>query len=204
MFIWIKVDCTMRKIALFTAVVLFLSSCSMLSELVAFTKCEFRLLSLQEPEVCGINVSQKSTWSDFSFMEGQTLAAQVMQKRLPFEITVNVEARTPGTTVAAVNSIQWIAMIEDLQLAQGTVSQRVEVAPNGGTSTIPVRVRADLFDYLEGDNARAMLDFALNLVNAGNQSSQLSLKIKPSVLIAGQEIQYPEYFTISKEFKSGN
>ena len=176
----------------------------MLSELVAFTKCEFRLHSLQEPEVCGINISQKSTWSDFSFMEGQTLAAQVMQKRLPFEITVNVETRNPGTTVAAVNSIQWIAMLEDLQLAQGTVSERVEVAANGGTSTIPVRIQADLFDYLEGDNARAMLDFALNMVNAGNQSSQLSLKIKPSVLIAGQELQYPEYFTITKEFKSGN
>ena len=40
-----------------------------------------------------------------------------------------------------------------------------------------------------------MLDFLLNLVNAGDQSS---------VLIAGQEIQYPEYFTTTKEFKSGN
>lgn len=194
----------MRKLFLFAVVILLLNSCSMLSELVAFTKCEFRLQSLQEPEVCGINIDQKSSWSDFSFMEGQTLAAQVLQKRLPFEITVNVEARNPGTTVAAVNSIQWIAMIDDLQLAQGTVSERVEVAANGGTSTIPVRVRADLFDYLEGDNARAMLDFALNLVNAGSQNSRFSLKIKPSVLIAGQELQYPDYFTISKEFKSGN
>ena len=78
MIIWIKVNCTIKKIALFAAVVLFLSSCSMLSELVAFTKCEFRLQSLQEPEVCGINVSQKSTWSDFTFTEGQTLAAQVI------------------------------------------------------------------------------------------------------------------------------
>jgi hypothetical protein len=194
----------MRKMLLLTTVALLLNSCSMLSELVAFTKCEFRLQSLQQPEVCGINISQKSSWSDFSFMEGQTMAAQLMQKRLPFEITVNVEARNPGTTMAAVNSIQWIAMLDELQLAQGTVSERVEVAANGGTSTIPVRIRADLFDYLEGGNARAMLDFALNLVNAGNQSSQLSMKIKPSVLIGGQEIQYPDYFTITKEFTSGN
>jgi hypothetical protein len=176
----------------------------MLSELAAFTKCEFRLQSLQEPQVCGINVSQKNSWSDFSFMEGQTIAGQVLQNKLPFEITVNVEARNPGTSLAAVNSIQWIAMLDDLQLAQGTVSQRVEIPPSGGTSTIPVKVRADLFEYLEGDNARAMLDFALNLVNSGNQDSQLSLKIKPSVLIGTQEIPYPDYFTITKEFKSGN
>lgn len=194
----------MRKILLFIAVVLLLNSCSMLSELVALTKCEFRLHSLQQPEVCGINISQKSSWSDFSFMEGQTMVAQLLQKKLPFEITVNVEARNPGTKTAAVNSLQWIATLDELQLAQGMVSERAEMAANGGTSIIPVRIRADLFDYLEGDNARAMLDFALNLVNAGNQSSKLRMKIKPSVLIGEREIQYPDYFTITKNFKSGD
>jgi hypothetical protein len=79
-----------------------------------------------------------------------------------------------------------------LQVAQGTVSERVEIPPSGGISQIPIRVKADLFDYLEGDNPRAMLNFALNLVNAGDQSSQVSLKIKPSVLIG------------TKEFSSGN
>ena len=137
-------------------------------------------------------------------MEGQTVAGQLLQKRLPFEITVNVEVRNPGTSLAAVNSIQWIAFIDDLQLAQGTVSQRVEVQPSGGTSKIPIRVQADLIDYLEGDNPSAMLNFALNLVNAGDQASQLTLKVKPSVLIGTQEIPYPDYFNITKEFSSGN
>jgi hypothetical protein len=194
----------MRKLLLFTTAILFLNSCSMLSELVAFTLCEFRLHSLQEPEACGIKLSQLSSWSDFTFMEGQAVAAQLLQKRLPFEITVNVEAKNPGTAMAAVNSLQWIAFIDEMQVAQGTVSERVEIPPSGGISQIPIRVKADLFDYLEGDNPRAMLDFALNLVNASDQSSQVSLKIKPSVLIGTQEVQYPDYFTITKEFSSGN
>ena len=49
-----------------------------------------------------------------------------------------------------------------------------------------------------------MLNFALNLINAGDQASQVTLKIKPSVLIGTQEIQYPDYFNITKEFSSGN
>ena len=204
MFIRIKSDLIMRKLLLFATVVLLMNSCSIFNELVAFTKCEFRLHSLQEPEACGINLSQKGTWSDFTFMEGQAIAGQLLQKRLPFEITVNVEAKNPGTAMAAVNSIQWIAFIDELQVAQGTVSERVEIPSSGGISQIPIRVKADLFDYLEGDNPRAMLNFALNLVNAGDQSSQVSLKIKPSVLIGTQEIQYPDYFTITKEFSSGN
>ena len=107
-------------------------------------------------------------------------------------------------SMAAVNSIQWIAFIDDLQLAQGTVHERVEIPPSGGTNKIPIRVQADLFDYLEGDNPRAMLNFALNLLNAGDQASRFTLKIKPSVLIGTQEIPYPDYFNITKEFKSGN
>jgi len=194
----------MKKLLLFASAVLLMNACSILTELAAFTKCEFRLHSLQEPEVCGIDVSRKSSWSDFSFMEGQAVAGQLLQKRLPFEITVNVEVRNPGTSLAAVNSIQWIAFIDDLQLAQGTVSQRVEVPPSGGLSMIPIRIQADLIDYLEGDNPRAMLNFALNLVNAGDQASQVTLKIKPSILIGTQEIQYPDYFNITKEFSSGN
>lgn len=194
----------MKKILLFGVLIFLLNGCSILSELAAFTKCEFKLHSLQEPALCRIDISYKSSWSDFSFIEGQAIAVQLLKKSLPFEITVNIEVRNPGASVAAVNSIQWIAFIDDLQVAQGTVHERVEVPPSGGVNKIPVRVQADLIDYLEGDNPRTMLNFALNLVNAGDQASQVTMKIKPSVLIGSQSIQYPDYFIITKEFKSGN
>ena len=32
----------------------------------------------------------------------------------------------------------------------------------------------------------------------------ISMKIKPSVIIGGQSVNYPGYFTITKEFSSGN
>ena len=57
---------------------------------------------------------------------------------------------------------------------------------------------------MEGDNPQTMLNFALNLVDAGNQPTRLSMKIKPSVIIGGQSVNYPGYFTITKEFSSGN
>jgi len=170
----------------------------------ALKKCEFRLISLQQPALCGIDVSQKRTWTDFNFMEGQVILAQLLNNSLPLEITVNLEVRNPGTNLAAVNSIQWVSFLDDLQLAQGAVEERVEVPPSGGVNTIPIRVKTDLIDYLEGDNPRAMLNFALTMFNAGDRSSQVTMKIKPTVLIGSRSIQYPDYFTITKEFKSGN
>ena len=146
----------MKNFLFLLPLILMMNSCSALSELQAFTKCEFRLLSVQDPFLCDIDVSQKNNWTDFSFSEGSRLAGQLLNKSLPFNITVNVEARNPGTTAAAVSSIEWIAYIDDLQVAQGMVKEQVKVAPSGGRTLIRVKVDADLIDYLEGDNPNSL------------------------------------------------
>jgi len=200
----IKTSISLKRLLFFISIISLVHGCAILSELTALTKCEFSFHSAQNPSVSGIEVNNKHSFSDFNLLDGQAILRNLLNKTLPFEITANVEVKNPGTTTAAVNSIQWIAFIDDVQVAVGTVSDRVEVAPGGGTSLIPIRIQTDLFDYLKGDNPRTMLNFALNLVDAGNQPTRISLKIKPSVLIGGQSVLYPGYFTIQKEFSSGN
>ncbi len=41
---------------------------------------------------------------------------------------------------------------DDMQVAQGLINQRVEIAPMGRVGMIPVKVHTDLMDYLEGDS----------------------------------------------------
>jgi hypothetical protein len=114
-----------------------------------------------------------------------------------------VEVRNPGTSTAAVNSIEWQAFIDDLEVAAGVVDQRVEVSPSGGLAIVPLKIHADLINYLEGENPQAMMNFAMNLLGVGDQPSRIRMKIRPSVLIAGQNIAYPGFFTITQEFSSG-
>ena len=96
--------------------------CSILSELTAFTKCEFSFHSAQDPSVCGIDISNRHSFSDFSFVDGQIIAGNILKGTLPFSITANVEVMNPGATTAAVNAIEWIAYIDDIQVAQGAVT----------------------------------------------------------------------------------
>jgi len=194
----------MRKLLMLALVAFLVPGCAILTELTALTKCEFSFHSAHNPTVCGVDVSTNRSFTDFSFAQGQIVAANILKGTLPFSITANVEVRNPGSMTAAVNSMEWIAFIDDIQVAQGIINERIEVAASGGTSIIPIRISTDLFDYLEGDNPRTMINFALNLIDAGNQPTRLSMKIKPSVYIAGQNIYYPGFFTISKEFSSGN
>lgn len=194
----------MKKLLLLCSLAGITQACSIISELTAFTRCEFRIHSIQDPAICNIDISNRSSWSDFTFMEGQRIAGSLLGGTLPVDMTANIEIRNPGPDKAAVRSIQWKAFIDDVKVVEGTVQEPVEVPPAGGRSLVPVRVHTDLFRYLEGENATAMLNFALNLIQAGDQSSRFSIQIKPSVLVGSQPITYPGYFTVTGEFSPGN
>ena len=194
----------MRKLLLLASILLLLNGCSALSELSAFTKCDFRLYSLSEPRLCGIDVSHKRSWKDFTLMEGQLIALYLLGNSLPFDIQVYVEARNPASTTAAVKAIQWIAYVDDVKVAKGTVVDPVEIPPAGGRVVVPVAVHADLIDFMKGDNTKTLMNFSMALLNTGEQNSQLRLKIKPSIQVGSRTVKYPGYFTITKEFSSGN
>jgi len=183
--------------------ILSLSGCAILSELTALTKCEFRFHSAVNPVLSGIDVTTKQSFSDFSLRDGQVLLNNILSRTLPFGITANVEVKNPGLVTAAVNSIDWIAYIDDIQVSNGLISDRIEVAPNG-TTIVPVMIQADLFEFLKGDSPRTMLNFALNLLGAGGEPSRITMKIKPYVSIGGRSVSYPGYFEIDHEFSSGN
>lgn len=197
----------MKKIISIFLLSAMLTSCSILEELVAIaaiTKCEFSFHSAQDPVLAGIDVMRVQSFSDLTFFDGQKAVANILQKKLPFGITTNIEVKNPGSTAAVVNYIDWISYIDDIQISTGRIEQRVEIAPNGGTAIVPVRIETDLFEYLKGDSPKTMLNFGLNLVDAGGQPTRLTLKVKPSVVIGSTTVQYPDYFIISKEFSSGN
>ncbi len=197
----------MKKIISIVLLSLLLSSCSILEEIMsmaALTKCEYSFHSAQDPVLSGIDVMRVQSFSDLTFLDGLNIVKNIKDRRLPFGITANVEVKNPGTTMAAVNFIDWVAFIDDVQITTGRITDRIEIAANGGTAVVPIRIETDLFEYLEGDNPKTMLNFGLNLVDAGGQPTRISLKIKPSIKVGTTTLASPEFFTIEKEFSSGN
>ncbi|MDA3822395.1 MAG: hypothetical protein PF450_07290 [Bacteroidales bacterium] len=194
----------MKKLIAIAILFTTLSGCGILSELTALTKCEFSFHSAQDPIISGINVMSIQSYSDLTFIDGSRVIANIVQKKLPFKVTANVEVRNPGIATAAVDHIDWIAFIDDIQISTGRIDNRIEIPGSGGNAIIPIKIETDLFEYLEGDNPKTMLNFGLNLIDAGGQPTRISLKIKPAVYVGSNLIPSPNYFTITKEFKSGN
>ena len=184
-------------------IIFMLSSCSLLKEMTTFSKCEFRTTTLENPELAGVDVSHIKGFGDIGFAEMAILTAAVMKGELPLEFTLNIEAKNPNPIQAALNKLEYVAFIDDIEVASGEMNTRIEIPANGGVSTIPLRLHTDLLELLEKDSRQALINFGLNLADAGSRPTRVSLKVKPTILVGVTEIVYPGYFKVKYDFSSG-
>jgi LEA14-like dessication related protein len=178
-------------------------SCNILKEITTLGKCEFRMTTLEDPEIAGVDVSQIRSMSDINFVDMGIISASILRGDLPLSFTLNVEVRNPNPAMAALNRLEYMAFIDDVQVAEGSLDKRIEIPSNGGISTIPLHLRTDLIDILKKDSRQALVNFGLNLADAGNRPTRVSVKVKPTILVGAMEIVYPGYFTVKHDFTSG-
>ena len=197
----------MRKpiIVLFCSVFIpfMFNSCSLLKEMSTFGKCEFRTTTLENPRLAGVDVSNIKGFGDIGFAQMAILTTSLMKGEMPLEFTLNIEAKNPNPATAAMNKLEYIAFIDDVEVASGALNDRIEIPANGGVTAIPLRLHADLLELLGKDSRDALINFGLNLADEGSRPTRVSLKVKPTILIGAIEIAYPGYFTVKYDFSSG-
>lgn len=180
------------------------NSCNFLKEISALGKCEFRVTTLDDPEIAGVDVSQIRSFTDLSFVDMGIISASFLKGDLPLSFTLNVEVRNPNPATAALNGLEYLAFIDDVEVASGQLDRRVEIPANGGVTSIPLRLNTDLIDIMKKDSRQSLVNFGLNLADAGNRPTRVSIKVKPTILVGGMEINYPGYFTVKHDFTSGD
>jgi len=190
----------MKQKILFLITIVFIASCSQIKEFTNLLTCDFRLSTAENITLGGVNVQKLKSFSDLKLVDGAALLANVASGSLPLHFTLNVEARNPNKEKAALNKLDWIAFIDNTQIAAGTTAKRVEIAPNNGTGIFPIQINTDLVKLLSGQSGKNIVNFGLNLVDAGNRPTRISLKAKPTVMVGNYAVQYPGYITIKKDF----
>jgi hypothetical protein len=181
---------------------LLISSCTVLqqtSEIAALTRCEFRIESARNMKLAGVNIQDKHTLSDLSIMEMTKIAGVLAGGTLPLTFDLNVQVKNPNPGLAAMNKLDWILIIDDIEMTRGLLNQRVEIPANTITS-VPVAMSLDLMKSLNGKSGDALINFALNLAGTGSRPTRIKLKAKPTILIGSTPIEYPGYITIKQEF----
>jgi len=180
------------------------NSCNFLKEMSTLGKCEFRLTTLVDPEIAGVDVSQIRSFTDMSLVDMGIISASFLKGTLPLSFTLNVEVRNPNPAMAALNRLEYLAFIDDVEVASGQLDRRIEIPANGVVTTIPLRLNTDLINIMKKESRQALVNFGLNLADAGNRPTRVSIKVKPTILVGAMEINYPGYFTVKHDFTSGN
>jgi len=182
------------------------SGCEILDQarqVAMLSKCEFKLSSVDQLRLAGVNIQQVRKLTDLNMMDAAKITtAAISGGSLPLNFTLNVEARNPNAATAGLTKLDWILFIDDIQMVSGVNEQRIQIPGNGGTGTIPLTIGVNLKEVLKGKSGDAIANFGLNLAGAGNKPTRITLKAKPTIMVGSQTIAYPGYLTIQNEFTS--
>lgn len=183
------------------SIALILSSCTQLKQLQNLAKCEFRLNSVENVRLAGVNVQDIKSINDINFADVAKLSAAYITNELPLNLKLNIDARNPNPAAAALSALDWIFLIDDIEMTRGNLNQRFQI-PASQTTSIPLLLNFDLRKVLSGKSQNALVNFALNLAGSGNKPTRLALKAKPTIQVGSVNIPYPGYLNIKTDFTS--
>ncbi len=179
------------------------SSCDVLqqvSQINNLTKCEFRLESVQQLNLAGVNVQNVKTLSDLNMFDAAKLASAVASQQFPLDFTLNLEAKNPNSAEAGMTRIDWILLIDDMEMTRGILDQQIIIPANNGIASIPMKMHIDLQKALSGKTTDAVINFGMNLAGTGSKPTRFTLQMKPTITANGFPITYPGYLNVKTEF----
>jgi len=185
------------------SILISLTSCDVMkqvSQINNLTKCDFRLESVQQLNLAGINVQNVKQISDLNMFDVAKLASAVGSQQFPLDFTLNIAAKNPNTSDAGMTRIDWILLIDDMEMTRGILDKQVTIPANNGIATIPLQMHIDLKEALSGKSADAVINFGMNLAGTGNKPTRFTLQMKPTITVGGFPITYPGYLNVKTEF----
>ncbi|NVO18377.1 MAG: hypothetical protein HXX13_01680 [Bacteroidetes bacterium] len=185
------------------SIIFLIPSCEILQQaqqLGTLAKCDFRLQSVNQLSLAGINVQNIHKLSDLSLLDAGRLTTAVATGNFPLDFTLNIEAKNPNPADAGLTKMDWILLIDNIEMTRGVVDQKVTIPANNGISVIPMKMHVDLKQALSGKGADAIINFGLNLAGAGNKPTRFTMKLQPTINIANFPITYPGYITVGTDF----
>ena len=192
----------MRKILFVCVSLLIISGCGVnkqAKQIAALEKCNYKLLSAEQVTVGGTDISNLVNAEKLNLTSLPGLALGLLTQDVPLKARLNLEITNPTTTAAAINNFEYQVLINSQELATGLVDQLVDVQP-GTTTVVPVNINLNAYRFIS--NKQVMQDIA-NLLqsdaSATDSKGLLTIKIKPSIKVAGALVKYPGFFTINKE-----
>ena len=165
----------------------------------ALAKCDFKINAVTEVSLAGVELVNIKSVSDLNIGDMARLMSGLTSPVFPLDLQLIIEGHNPNDKEAGLNRLEWILFIDEIQMTSGIIEQPFVIPPKSNLN-IPVAVTVDIKQVLTGKSANAMLNFCMNLAGVGKKPTRFKIKLKPTVVIAGEPIKYPGFITVNTEY----
>lgn len=184
-----------------------LTSCGVskqVSEAKTFGDCKYNLSSVDSVYLAGIDVRDFKNITDFSALElarYPKLGLAFLRKDIPLDLRANIEIMNPTRNKAAINQLEYKILLSNSEIFSGFYNQKIEVYPGTGSTLVPIRLQANVYQLLNNSSTR---DEIINLIVAltgksNSKPTKFVVKVKPTLDLAGKQLNYPGYISFEKE-----
>ncbi len=190
-----------------------LASCAALNDMASalanLQRLKFKIGSVRDFRLLGLDITGKARLSDFSATDILKVAQSYTARKLPVEFVVDVLAVNPndgtgGTakTVSTLTALECRLLIDDKPTVTGNIDRPVEIPGTGQESVIPLRLSLDLLEFFGDKRYEDLVGLALAIGGRSGSPARLSLDAQPTVSTPLGPITYPGRVTIiSTEFR---
>lgn len=195
----------MKNLFLACLIILSLGSCGInkqAQQIKALEKCDYRITDATDITIAGTDVRKLIDGKSVNTLSIPGIALGMLRKDIPLRAKLSLEISNPTNNLAAINDFDYIVLINRQEVFTGSVNQSVNIGA-GQTTRVPVQVNANIYKFLT-DN-KMLNDIGTFIGGATNGSEKkglVTLKIRPSIKVAGGLVKYPGYITIDKEVSS--
>jgi hypothetical protein len=198
----------LKKIFLIIGIITFVYSCSVYETFVNLSRLQFKLGTVNNFNLNGIDLSNKSKLNDFNLQDILNISSMFSSGKFPVSFTLNVDAKNPndGTggykaTDATIQSFPWRLMIDDKVTVSGNIDKPVSVPGTGDVTEIPIVIQLDLAELFKDKGYESLINLALTLGGRNGSTSRLTLYADPVVNTVLGNISYPgELKIVDKSF----
>ena len=191
----------MKKIITLILTVFIWFSCDVAQQIAgvySMTQCKYSYNSISGLTLAGLNLQDASSLSSLNAVSAANLLAafSTSSGSLPLNFTLNLNVKNPNTQTALLNGLAYILEIDGMEMTTGSLNQQLQINANE-TAKLPLTLGFDLKKVMSGQSLDAIKNLAFNFAGIGSGSSNVTIKLQPSIQVGGQTIKSPTYIPVS-------
>lgn len=172
-----------------------------IAEAKALGDCRYNIASADSIYLAGVDARQFGNLEAFDLKKYPQVALALLRRNVPLDARINLEIINPTNRNAGISQLEYKVLLKNQELFNGFLNQRIEVAPGGGRTVVPIRLNTNAYTLLTDDRTRdAFVELMQNLSGAKNaKPTRISIRIKPTLALGNKAVNYPGYITIDQD-----